>query len=133
MPAKPSALQTEFNFTLPLGYVDAQGKVQRNGTMRLASAMDEIAPMRDARVRENQAYLTIVILSRVIIRLGDIVEVSTNTIEKLFTADLAYLQDFYRQINSGGSGQNPIAVTCPNCKHAFQVDSATSGGAPGGT
>jgi hypothetical protein len=133
MPAQASALQTEFNFTLPLGYVDAQGKVQRNGTMRLASAMDEIAPMRDARVRENQAYLTIVILSRVISRLGDIVEVSTNTIEKLFTADLAYLQDFYRQINSASNGHNPIAVTCPNCKTSFQVDSPVGGGAPGGS
>ena len=130
MPAQPSALQTEYNFTLPLGYVDAQGKLHRNGVMRLASAMDEIAPMRDARVRDNQAYLTIVILSRVISRLGDIVEVSTNTIEKLFTADLAYLQDFYRQVNSGG-GKNPIPVTCPNCKTQFQVDAA--GGAPGGS
>src|SRR5713226_4420659 len=108
MPTQASPLQTEFNFTLPLGYVDSQGKVHRNGTMRLATAMDEVAPMRDARVRENQAYLTIVILSRVINRLGDIIEVSTNTIEKLFTADLAYLQDFYRQINSAAGGQNPL-------------------------
>ena len=133
MPAQAAGLQTEFNFTLPLGYVDAQGKVHRNGTMRLASAMDEIAPMRDARVRENQAYLTIVILSRVISRLGDIVEVSTITIEKLFTADLAYLQDFYRQINSASNGHNSIAVTCPNCKTSFQVESAVAGGAPGGS
>ena len=133
MPAQTSGLQTEFSFTLPLGYVDAQGKVQRNGTMRLASAMDEIAPMRDARVRENQAYLTVVILSRVISRLGDIVELSTNTIEKLFTADLAYLQDFYRQINSASNGRASTSVTCPNCKTTFQVEGAVAGGAPGGS
>src|SRR5438105_3677455 len=133
MAAAPSALQTEFNFTLPLGYVDAQGKLHRNGVMRLASAMDEIAPMRDARVRDNQAYLSIVILSRVISRLGEIVEVSTNTIEKLFTADLAYLQDFYRQINSGGKSPTTIEVTCPNCKTQFQVDGAAGGGASGGS
>ncbi len=110
-------LQTEYNFTLPRGYVDAQGNLQRVGCMRLATAMDEIAPMRDPRVRENQAYLTVLILSRVVTRLGDIVDVSTNTIEKLFTQDLAYLQDFYRRINSGRDPDGNI--TCPNCHHTF--------------
>ncbi len=119
-PASP--LQTEFNFTLPRGYVDSQGQVHRNGTMRLATAMDEIAPMRDPRVRDNQAYLTVVILSRVITRLGEIVDVSTNTIEKLYTSDLAYLQDLYRQINSDGGGA--MTVTCPNCSHTFPVESS---------
>jgi hypothetical protein len=97
--------------------------------MRLATAMDEIAPMRDPRVRENQAYLTVVILSRVITRLGEIVEVSTNTIEKLFTQDLAYLQDLYRRINTEGGTQ--LQITCPNCSHTFSVQSGNGGSSPG--
>lgn len=120
MTSSNGSLQTEFNFTLPRGYVDAQGKIHRNGTMRMATAMDEIAPMRDPRVRENQAYLTVAILSRVVTRLGDIIEVSTNTIEKLFTADLVYLQDFYRRINNNGTAE--ITVTCPNCSNVFQIE-----------
>ncbi|MBI4786711.1 MAG: hypothetical protein HY782_06675 [Chloroflexi bacterium] len=129
MGAPASPLQTEFNFTLPRGYVDAQGKVHRDGCMRLATAMDEIAPMRDPRVRDNQAYLTVLILSRVVTRLGDIVEVSTNTIEKLFTSDLAYLQDLYRRINTDGVNQTNVA--CPNCNHVFAVQAAP-GGNPSG-
>ena len=129
MATATAPLQTEFNFTLPRGYVDAQGKLQRDGCMRLATAMDEIAPMRDPRVRDNQAYLTVVILSRVVTRLGEIIEVSTNTIEKLFTTDLAYLQDLYRRINSDGVSQ--MNVTCPNCSHSFAVESALGSGSPG--
>jgi len=128
MPAtKPSPLQTEFPFTLPKGYVDAQGNIHREGTMRLATGMDEIAPLRDPRVKGNQAYLTIVILARVITRLGTLTEVNTNVVENLFTADLAYLQDFYRQINS--AGDTLMAVTCPECNHAFQVEMREPGGA----
>jgi hypothetical protein len=119
-------LQTEFDFTLPKGYLDAQGNIHRNGRMRLSTAMDEIAPLRDPRVRENQAYLTIAILSRVITKLGDLEEVNTHTIERLFTTDLAFLQDFYRRINSDGTDQ--LTVTCPECGHTFQVEPSASGG-----
>lgn len=122
MGAFAAPLQTEFNFTLPRGYVDNQGNIHRQGTMRLATAMDEIAPMRDPRVRENQAYLSVLILSRVVTRLGEIVEVSTNTIEKLFTADLAYLQDMYRRINT--EGMSAMNVSCPNCHTSFALDGA---------
>jgi len=125
VPAKP-ALQTEFEFTLPKGYVDAEGKVHRVGRMRLSTALDEIAPLRDQRVKNNQAYLTIVILTRVIVKLGDLVEVNTHIIENLFTADLAYLQDFYRRINSDGTDQ--MTVTCPECQHTFQLEASESGG-----
>ncbi len=117
----PSPLQTEYSFTLPKGYIDPQGKIHREGIMRLATAMDEIAPLRDPRVRDNQAYLAIVILSRVVTRLGDMTEVSPGTVEKLYTADLAYLQDLYRRINSNGDGA--MSVTCPNCSHTFAVSS----------
>ncbi len=131
MAAQNPLLQTEFSFTLPRGYVDSQGKIHRNGTMRLATAMDEIAPMRDPKVRENQAYLTVVILSRVVNRLGDIIEVTPNTIEKLFTADLVYLQDFYRRINNDGTAE--LTVTCPNCSNVFQVEPNGAHVEPGGS
>lgn len=124
--AKPTPLQTEFPFTLPKGYIDADGVLHRDGMMRLATGMDEIAPLRDPRVKANQAYLTVVILARVITRLGTLPEVSTAVIEKLFTADLAYLQDFYRRINSEGEAR--LMVTCPECNHTFQVEVMEPGG-----
>src|SRR5512139_3657098 len=120
MPAETAPkLQTEFDFTLPLGYVDGDGNVHREGRMRLATAMDEIAPLRDPRVKGNQAYLTVAILSRVITKLGNVQFINTDVVEGLFTADLAYLQDFYRRLNTSGSSQ--ITITCPECSHTFQV------------
>ncbi len=113
-------LQTQFPFTLPKGFVDAEGQVHREGVMRLATAMDEIVPMRDPRVKGNQAYLTVLILARVITRLGNLPAVDETVIENLFAADLAYLQDLYRRINSDGIG--PIIATCPMCEHRFQVE-----------
>ena len=113
-------LQTEFPFTLPKGYVDHEGTMHREGTMRLAKAIDEIAPLRDPRVRGNQAYLTIVLLARVITRLGTLHDVNSGTIEGLFSADLAYLQDFYARINQPEAAR--IAVTCPQCGHSFDAD-----------
>lgn len=120
------SLQTEFEFALPLGYVDQEGNLHRQGVMRLATAMDEIAPLRDLRVRSNQAYLVIVLLSRVIVRLGDLPQVSTNVIENLFAADLAYLQAFYRQINENGA--SVLDLTCPDCQAKFEMDLAELGG-----
>ena len=118
--ALANAIQTEFEFVLPKGYVDGDGNVHREGRMRLATAMDEIVPLRDPRVKNNQAYLTVVILTRVITKLGSLIEVNTNVVENLFTADLAYLQDFYRRINSDGTDR--ISVTCPECNHTFQIE-----------
>jgi hypothetical protein len=92
-------IQTEFVFELPKGYVDASGNVHRRGVMRLAKAIDEIVPMRDPRVRSNPAYATVIILSRVITRLGALDAVSPAIVEDLFACDLNYLQHFYRQIN----------------------------------
>ncbi|NEO28785.1 MAG: hypothetical protein F6K03_18405 [Kamptonema sp. SIO4C4] len=92
-------IQTEFEFTLPKGYLDAEGNVHRTGVMRLARAMDEIVPMRDPRVKANPAYATVIILSRVIVRLGAVEDVSPSVIEELFASDLNYLQNFYRRIN----------------------------------
>jgi hypothetical protein len=91
--------QTEFEFTLPKGYLDSDGNLHRKGVMRLSTAIDEIAPLRDPRVKSNPAYATIIILSRVITRLGALSEISPMVVENFFARDLSYLQDFYRSIN----------------------------------
>ncbi len=93
-------LQTEFEFELPLGYVDPAGQLHRQGTMRLATARDELAPLIDQRVKENPAYLGVVLLSLVITRLGDLREVHPGIVEQFFAADVAYLQDFYERVNN---------------------------------
>ncbi len=119
-------IQTEYQFTLPLGYVDEEGTVHRQGIMRLATAMDEIAPLRDLRVRQSQAYLIIVLLSRVIVQLGTLPQVTTQVIENLFAGDLAYLQAFYRRINE--QGITTFTVNCPDCSSAIEIDLAELGG-----
>lgn len=118
-------LQTEFPFTLPRGYVDAEGNLHRDGVMRLATAYDEIAPMKDPRVQANPGYLVIILLSRVITRLGTIPQLNPKLVEGLFAADLAYLQDFYRRINEYGHTRQ--AVTCPHCEAQFDVEVAPPG------
>ena len=100
-------LQTQFPFTLPKGYVDEHGRLHRTGVMRLATGRDEIEPLRDVRVAENEAYLTVVMLARVITELGTIAPVTTNVVEGLFAVDLAYLQEFYGIINFGDPSELP--------------------------
>jgi len=114
------ALQTEYDFVLPRGYVDKEGTLHRAGVMRLATAADEILPMKDPRVKQNPAYLAIIVLSRVITRLGDVEMITPKVIEDLFSADLAYLQDFYQRINLAGSGE--ITAKCPKCENTFEVE-----------
>jgi hypothetical protein len=123
------ALQTEFDFTLPKGYVDNTGALHRHGTMRLATARDEILPMRDPRVQANEAYLTVVILSRVITKLGTLTTVSTGVIEELFAADLAYLQDFYGIINFGDPSVL-LEATEPEEDADVPLAEGSSGGTP---
>ena len=113
-------LQTEFEFTLPRGYVDDYGNLHRDGMMRLSTALDEIMPLRDPRVRQNEAYLIIVLLAQVITRLGTISPVTPAMIERMFSSDLAYLQDFYQQINDVKIPT--IDAVCPNCGTEFQVE-----------
>jgi len=124
--ARPG-LQTEYRFVLPRGYVDGNGTVHREGVMRLATARDEIMPQSDFRVRENPAYLTVLLLTRTVTKLGTLFEVDSYVIENLFASDLAFLQDLYRRINQEGNSE--AAVTCPKCGNEFTVDMA--GGAPG--
>lgn len=114
------AFKTEFPFTLPKGFIDSEGKLHRTGVMRLATAKDEIVPLQDYRVQNNRAYLVIVLLSRVITKLGELSVVDTETIENLFSTDLAYLQEFYRRINEEGAPR--IHAKCPSCQHEFDID-----------
>ncbi|GAA2493681.1 hypothetical protein [Winogradskya humida] len=115
-----TALRTEFAFELPRGYVDEAGKIHRTGTMRLATARDELVPLRDLRVQENPAYLSVVLLARVIVTLGTLPLISDTVVESLFATDLAFLQDFYRQINA--DGHTRASVTCPHCTEPFEID-----------
>jgi hypothetical protein len=127
-------LRTEFPFVLPRGYVDRTGTVHREGVMRLATARDELLPLIDDRVRDNEHYLTVVLLARVITRLGELPEVHAGIVENLFASDLAFLQDLYRRINTEGTTRAGIA--CPACSHEFTVDVAGArlgeAGAPAG-
>ena len=107
-------LQTEFEFTLPHGYKDREGILHKKGVMRLATAADEILPMKDPRVQNNPAYLSVLVLSRVIMRLGTLTDIGTGVVEGLFTADLAFLQDMYQRINAVEDGRTIDAV-CPQC------------------
>jgi hypothetical protein len=113
-------MQTEFPFVLPRGFVDENGEVHREGAMRLATAYDEITPLRDPRVQSNPGYLVVILLARVITRLGTLRTINPRVIENLFSADLAYLQDFYRQINE--HGHTRLVVQCPHCNNEFEVE-----------
>jgi hypothetical protein len=116
------ALRTEFAFVLPRGYLDRSGQLHRHGVMRLATARDELVPLLDDRVRENQAYLTVVLLARVITELGTLSEVHAGIVEGMFATDLAFLQDLYRRINT--EGHTRARVVCPACQHEMTVDLA---------
>ena len=108
-------LQTEFEFELPMGFVDGAGTRHRKGCMRLATAADEILPMKDPRVQSNPAYLSIIILARVVTKLGSLEQIDTHIIENLFSGDFAYLQELHNRINKSGK-----QLTCPTCGHVFE-------------
>jgi hypothetical protein len=116
---------TEFEFALPKGYLDEDGTLHKTGIMRLSTAADEILPMKDPRVQQNPAYLTVILLSRVVTRLGELKMVNTRVIEGLFSADLGYLQEFYQRIN--GNGSSAIKAICPKCEHKFETEVAPLG------
>jgi hypothetical protein len=117
-----ATMRTEFDFELPRGYVDRDGVVHKHGTMRLATARDELLPLYDERVQENPAFTTVVLLGRVITRLGTVGVMNAQVVENMFASDVAFLQDFYRRINA--EGHTRAAVTCPNCSHRFTIDLA---------
>lgn len=117
-------LRTEFPFILPRGYVDSSGEIHRHGVMRLATARDELVSQRDDRVREDPRYLTVVLIGRVVSRIGGIEDVHAGVIENLFASDLAFLQDLYRRVNQ--DGHTHARVCCPSCSTEFAVDFAGS-------
>lgn len=118
-------IKTEYQFTLPIGYQDSEGTLHRQGTMRLATAADEILPLKDPRVQGNQAYLIIILLSRVI-TLDGLDQVNPKVIEGLYACDLAYLQEFYNQVNRYGKAS--VKATCPKCEHQYEMELASAGG-----
>ena len=118
----PAPLQTEIEFQPPRGYVAPDGSIHRQGVMRMATAADEILSMKDPRVQHNPGYLTVVLLARVVTRLGDISPIDTSVIELLFTADFAYLQQVYTRLNGGEP--DAVSVTCPHCGHQFTPEPA---------
>ena len=123
--AQQAQQPAEFPFVLPHGLADQDGTVHRDGAMRLATALDEIEPLKDPRVRANPGYLVIILLARVITRLGVIDHINTRTIENLYAGDLAFLQDLYQRVNQ--SGHTRLQVTCPHCDGDFDVEAAGLG------
>jgi hypothetical protein len=120
------AAATEFPFTLPHGYLAQDGALHRDGVMRMATAFDEIAPLKDPRVQGNPGYLVVILLSRVIVRLGGLEFMNPKIVEGLFACDLVYLQDLYQQINRTGARR--FAVACPHCTGEFEVEGPPPGG-----
>jgi len=119
-------MQTEFAFVLPMGFVDGDGTLHREGTMRLATAFDEIAPLKDPRVHGNPAYLLVILLARVVTRLGSLEQVNPKVIEGLFAADLAALEAMYRRINQ--NGHDLVRTQCPHCEREFDLEVSSPGG-----
>lgn len=118
--------QTQYEFTLPKGFVDENGDLHKQGIMRLATAADEILPQKDPRVQNNPAYLTIILLSRVITKLGALDPINPKVIEGLFAEDLAFLQNFYNKLNGGANGH--VDAECPTCHQKFVVEWPSAGG-----
>jgi hypothetical protein len=113
-------MRTEIPFTLPRGLVDSAGEVHREGTMRLATARDEIEPLRDPEVRRNEAYLSVLLLARTVTRIGGVTEITPEVVEGLYAADFDHLQRLYERVNT--DGESVGVVSCPECAHDFEVD-----------
>jgi hypothetical protein len=119
--------QTEIQFNLPCGYLDEEGTLHRDGVMRRATAADEILPLKDPRVARNPAYLVVILLARVVTRLGGVPNINPNVIENLYATDLAYLQNLYNEVNRLESDDR-AAVVCPECRHEFHWETISAGG-----
>ena len=119
--------QTEVEFTLPRGYMDEGGMLHQEGVMRLATAADEILPLKDPRVQSNPAYLTVIVLSRVITKLGGVPDVNPRIIENLYASDVSFLQSLYQKINTNSNGNGHRKVACPNCNEEIEVEDHSLG------
>jgi hypothetical protein len=113
--------QTEIDFTLPRGYMDEGGMLHQEGVMRLATAADEILPLKDPRVQSNPAYLTVIVLSRVVTKLGHLQDVNPRIIENLYASDVSYLQSLYQKLNTNGNGNGHRKIACPNCNEEIDI------------
>jgi hypothetical protein len=118
-------LQTEVEFVLPCGYADGEGTLHREGTMRRATAADEILPLGEPRVVKNPAYLVVILLARVVTSLGTLSAINTKVIESLYATDVAYLQELYNRINRLDEA---APVKCPHCQQTFLAEVAAAGG-----
>jgi hypothetical protein len=118
-------MQTEFEFTLPKGFMDATGQVHRDGRMRLARALDEVEALQDPRVQANEAYLPVLLMARVVTQLGTVTAVTPDLVANLFAADLAYLEDLYLRLN--GTERVTVGAICPHCRTQFQLQVAPIG------
>jgi len=118
--------QTEFEFTLPCGFLDEEGTLHREGVMRRATAADEILPLKDPRVQKNEAYLIVILLSRVVSRLGSLSAINPKVIEGLFATDLAFLQNLYNRINALHD-----AASCAHCGKPLAEDADIPDGVRG--
>jgi hypothetical protein len=116
----------EHEFELPVGYLDGEGTLHRRGAMRLATAADEILPMKDPRVQRLPAYLIVILLGRVVVRLGTVPQVDPGVIEGLFSEDLTFLQALYNELN--GLAPRRTSVTCPHCAGQFETEVPALGG-----
>jgi hypothetical protein len=113
-------VKSEYAFTLPRGYVDSEGQVHRDGTRRLPTARDEIEPLRQVEVRQNEAYLSVLLLARTVTRIGELTEITPDVVENLYAADFDHLQRLYERINTDGEAVGVVA--CPACANEFEVD-----------
>ena len=113
-------MRTEIAFTLPRGYEDREGRVHREGVMRLATARDEIEPLRDPGVRANEAYLTVLLLARTVTRIGEVTEITPSLVEELYAVDFDHLQRLYERVNTDGEAVG--VVNCPHCSEEFEID-----------
>jgi len=114
--------QTEFEFTLPCGFLDEDGTLHRDGVMRRATAADEILPLRDPRVQRNDAYLVVILFSRVVTRLGSLAAINPKVIEGLFATDLAFLQQLYNRVNQ----LHDEGIVCPHCGKGIDATHAAT-------
>lgn len=119
------AFQTEVDFVLPKGFMDDDGTLHKEGRMRLATAADEILPMKDPRVQQNPAYLTVIVLARVIVKLGTVANIHPGIVEKLYASDISYLQQLYQTLND--EGKPAIQTVCPTCDEKLAVGVNGSG------
>lgn len=113
-------------YTLPIGLADPKGALQREVTMRAATALDELEIQAQDAAAINDRFRDLLIFSRVISSIGTITNPTLETLEELYETDFLYLQLAFRELN--GVAGNLYTLTCPQCgkKHAVSLEAAYS-------